>query len=159
MSNPFLQTDPFGTTSEPTIGVNSYVSLTEADNYFTNHRLHSDYWLNSSDEQKNLALIHASQYCSSLSIRRYYEFRLLLNYTTVKILTHSTHVDLRRWKVGICEMAFGLISRDRVNDKAPIKSVDRDGIKIEMEAFNEHIMSDRAQELIGPYLLDRTIRR
>ena len=158
MSNPFHQTDPFGTASDISIGVNSYVTLAEADNYFTNHRLHSDYWLNSSDEQKVLAIIHSSQYCSMLDVKTFYEFRLLLNLDE-ESTDEFDATDLRRWKVGICEMAFGLVSRDRVNDKAPIKSVDRDGIKIEMEAFNEHMMSDRAQELIGPYLRERTIRR
>ena len=158
MSNPYLHTDPFGTETEPTIGVNSYISLDEADTYFELHRLHSDYWLNSSDEQKKLALIQSSQYCSTLNIQAYFEFRLLLNLDDEDTDAFNA-TDLRRWKTGICEMAIGLLSRDRTNDKAPIKSVDRDGIKIDMESFNEHIMSDRAKELIGPYLLDRTIRR
>ena len=158
MSNSYLQTDPFSSESDPIIGVNSYISLEDADNYFTNHRLHSDYWANSSDEQKNTALIYSSQYCSSLDIEGWYEYRLTLSRDDEDTDAFDA-VDLRRWKMGICEMAFGLISRDRLNDKAPIKSVDRDGIKIEMEAFNEHIMSDRAKELIGPYLRDRTIRR
>ena len=158
MSNLYLQTNPFSSTSEPTIGVNSYISLAEADNYFTVHRLHSDYWIDSSDELHKLALINASQYCSSLDIKGWYEYRLTLNADTEDVNAFDS-VDLRMWKAGVCEMAIGLLSRDRINDKAPIKSVDRDGIKIEMEAFNEHIMSDRAKELIGPYLRERTIRR
>lgn len=157
-------------------GTNSYISLADAETYFTN-RLYSTVWSSASATSKDQALITASERISSLRFKgfvceqdqalqfpRYiypnylskhtYTDKInLVNVNGSSVIYLDTPTELKK---ATCEEAIALLefgnSAHLKNQQLGVKSVSFGGTSSSYEATGNGLLSSRALQLIDKYI-------
>lgn len=163
-------------TTSVVYGTNSYISLEDAETYFSN-RLHSTVWSSASATDKDKALITATKRINSLRFKgfvcdqtqplqfpRYVKPNYLSKHTYTDRINlvsingqNVIYIDIStELKEATCEEAIALLefgnSAHLKNQQLGIKSVSFGGTSSSYEATGNGLLSNRALQLIDKYL-------
>ncbi len=128
-----------------TVGTDTYISLDDADTYFSN-RLHADIWDDATDAEKEKALkmacdllenrvIWAGQKTDSSQILQWPRKNLLNHYRDE--VDSSTIPDSVKYVQ--CELAQYLLEVNPLTVPNGIKNIDLDGLQVDIQAIGETI--------------------